>query len=59
MPTDPDQIIDAGMARALQVDAARNTDLLAWIVTVEPYQHAGKGAARLVVGEFTPLRVVG
>jgi hypothetical protein len=42
------------MAIGLQRDAARETDLLAWIVTVEPHEHRVRVAARLVASTPTP-----
>jgi hypothetical protein len=54
MPTVPDQIIDVDLARGLQADAARQTDLLAWIVTLAPHEHRMRVMARLVTSAPTP-----
>lgn len=55
-----DQIIDAMMAPALQVDAIRGHPLMAWIVTRDEANGPGVFVARLVTDAATPpLRVAG
>jgi hypothetical protein len=53
-----DQIVDADMAEAVQRDAARKGDLLAWIVTANPAEHEGRVVARLVTTKPTPYVLV-
>jgi hypothetical protein len=43
-----DQIIDAAMASALQVDAIRTHPLVAWIVTRDEVAYPGEFVARLM-----------
>jgi len=50
----PDQIIDAIMASAIQVDAARAHPLLAWIVMHDPPEYPDAFVARLVTSGPTP-----
>ena len=50
----PDQIIDAVMAQALQVDALRSGPLLAWIVLREEAEYPDQLVARLVTSGPTP-----
>jgi hypothetical protein len=45
---DQDQILDAVMARAIQADAVRTHQLLAWIVMQDEVPYPGKFVARLV-----------
>jgi hypothetical protein len=49
-----DQIIDAVMARALQVDAIRTHPLMAWIVTRDEATWPDAFVARLVTDTATP-----
>jgi hypothetical protein len=44
-----DQIIDADMARAIQIDAARQHTLIAWIIQHDLLGHPGKYVARLTL----------
>jgi hypothetical protein len=47
----PDQIIDAEMAKAIQIDALRKMPLVAWIVLWDPPDYRGKFMARLVAAD--------
>jgi hypothetical protein len=49
-----DQIVDAVMARALQVDAVRTHPLVAWVVTRDAVAYPGEFVARLVTDAPTP-----
>ena len=42
-----DQIIDAAMARSIQIDVARQHTLIAWIIQHDLPDHPGKDVARL------------
>ena len=53
-----DQIIDAMMAPALQVDAIRGHPLMAWIVTRDEANGPGVFVARLVTDAATPPYVL-
>jgi hypothetical protein len=52
--SDQDQIIDAGMARSIQADAARTHPLLAWVVTHDEGTYRGQFVARLLTDAPTP-----
>jgi hypothetical protein len=49
----PDQIIDAVMARSIQVDAAKAHALFAWIVQHDPPEYPDKYIARLATAHPT------
>jgi hypothetical protein len=49
-----DQVVDAVMAHALQVDAIRTHPLMAWIVTRDEATWPGAFLARLVTDAATP-----
>jgi hypothetical protein len=53
------QIIDAVMARAIQVDAARTHPLVAWIVMRDLPEYPGSLVARLVTEAPTPYILLG
>jgi hypothetical protein len=48
------QIIDAVMARSIQIDAARTHTLLAWIIMRDEGAHPGQFVGRLVTDAITP-----
>jgi hypothetical protein len=52
--SDQDQIIDATMARSIQLDAAPEHPLLAWVVTHDEGTYRGQFVARLVTDAPTP-----
>lgn len=54
-----DQVIDADMARAIQIDTARQHTLLAWIVQHDLPDHPGKYVARLTLEHPTIYVLVG
>jgi hypothetical protein len=53
-----DQIIDAAMALALQIDATRARPIAGWIVMRDPPEYPARFAARLVTDHATPYVLV-
>ena len=53
-----DQIINAAMAQAIQLDAVRTHPLSGWIVMRDPPDYPGKVIARLVTNGSTPYLLV-
>ena len=53
-----DQIIDAAMARSIQVDAGRAHALSSWVVLEDPPDYPGKVIARLLTDKPTSYVLV-